>query len=570
MKSGVRKALLALLLSAAALTLRAAPSPQERAKQELQPDGELYLMFSPETLRRHIADVYLALERGIAESSMPDRDKAQSALTLLRMINRLSGIPEIAVLGASSVRDADLGFSNRAVIAAEPGGSGWLWRIHGSVAPRLARIGELPADTALALDFSVNFAPVIEDLKKAGFEDLLARRSQWLLFKTPAEILETVSGDWQIAVAIPDDRKWDNNNPFMDEIRKCDVFISAPDNRGELAKLLDMFVTLTPSKRRLGNVLYISDGGRDAMVFVKLDRRLMFFSSVRSFDKFCDGSANVGANGRFVPGAPKSKDAAGRKTLSGEPGFAAAVKRLPADSHGAYFTSDARISGMLKIGGRNGFRLSLPQTANRSIGIWRIDDGMIVNRELATEGFSTQVFDTMVGTPLVFVTEYLIGKSEKPAPPAKKSGRKVRPGRKPQTPAARIAEKTANTGNAECRARLEKVRSAIADHAKSHNGELPKTLPLELTCGKHKYVYFGPFSVPPSGKIPLVVDPVNGNAHPGTINVLFVDGSIESFEFDAKSLKRLCSYLHTIHNYKEPEFIRLIRRASQLDSEKGK
>ena len=53
------------------------------------------------------------------------------------------------------------------------------------------------------------------------------------------------------------------------------------------------------------------------------------------------------------------------------------------------------------------------------------------------------------------------------------------------------------------------------------------------------------------------------------INVLFVDGTVRSFKFNAGSLKRLCSFLHTVYRYDEKEFVRLIERASQLDA-KGK
>ena len=55
------------------------------------------------------------------------------------------------------------------------------------------------------------------------------------------------------------------------------------------------------------------------------------------------------------------------------------------------------------------------------------------------------------------------------------------------------------------------------------------------------------------------------------IGVLFVDGSIEFFDFPAASLKHLCSFLHTRYHYDEKDFVRLIRRAAELDAQrKGK
>ena len=565
-----RNLLFALLLgaSAAAADTVPTPSPAERVKQELQPDGELYLIFGAQTLNRHITDIFTALERGIAESSVPERDNTQTVLTMVRMISRLAGISDIAAFGASSVRDADLGFSNRAALAAETGKTGWLWQIQGDAAPRLARIGELPADTAFAMDFGVNFRPMLDDLRKAGLGELIDQNQEWLLFKKPREILESISGDWQIALAIPAGSKWDHNAPFQSNLKKCDIFISAPDTRGVLTQTLDFLASLSASSRRIGNVVYISSDGDSAMVLVKLERRLLIFSSVRSFDKFCDGSANVGANGRFVPDAPR-KAAPERKTLSGEPGFAVALKRLPADSHGAYFTSDAGVGGILKLGGNKGFRLTLPQTVSRSIGVWRVNNGMIVNQELSSEGFSTQVFDAAVGTPLLLLADRMIGTTKKTLHTGKRGRVKLRPGKRPSAVSAPQKPDAAVRAKAKCRANMQQLRRAIADYAKTHKGQLPPRLPETLKCGDGEYVYFGPYDWKPSGKMPLVADPVKGCAHPGPVTVLFVDGTIASFEFDAGSLKRLCSFLHTVHRYKEKEFIRLIELASQLDAAKG-
>ena len=278
MKSHRKLVSLALLLGVAALTFGAAPAPVERVKRELRPDGELYLVFSPDTLRRHISELCISLERGIAESSMPNRDEIQSVLTLLRIFDRLTGFRDVAALGASSIREAS-GFSNRAAVVARPGSTGWLWRVQGEAAPRLARIGELPANTVLALDFGINLRPVIDDLRKAGLEKTLERNYDWLLFRKPLEMLETLSGDWRIAVALPAGRKLGTGDDFMAELKKCDIFISVPDNREVLAQVLELLVATSPSKRRVGNVIYISDGTGDTMVFVKLERRLMYFSS---------------------------------------------------------------------------------------------------------------------------------------------------------------------------------------------------------------------------------------------------------------------------------------------------
>ena len=562
------KLLSAILPVATALTVCAgAPTPMERVTQQLQPGGELYLLLAPATLDKHISENYSALERGVAESSMSGRESSQSLLAVLRAANRLIGIPEIAAFGASSIKDADLGFSNRAVIAAGPDRTGWMWRTHGDAEPRLARIGELPGDTAWAVDFGVDLRPWLRDLERTGGDKWLSRNFDRLPITNAVEFLESLSGDWRIAIAIPEGCELDRNAFPIKEIEKYDVYISVPDSRDVLKKLLELYCTVKPSFKRVGNVTYISDGGGEPKVLVTLEHRMLFFSSPRSFDKFCDGSANVGANGKFVPGAKPSEAWESRTKLANDPAVAAAIKHLPANSHGAFFFNNARIGKVMKIGGDRGLQLSMPQTV-RAVGTLRIDDGMIEYRELATKSLTVQTFELLVEAPLQLIADEMLRRFDRPASAVKKAPiKKIRAVKKKASAPKRRPQKSAGDQNAECRKRLEKIRDFVADHAKNHNGALPPSLPEGSGCGNARYVYFAPFSAPPSGKMPLVADPAKGTTHPGKVNVLFVDGSIGSFDIDAGSMKRLCSFLHTIYTYDEKEFVRLIERASQLDAE---
>ena len=556
-----RKRFFTLLVCAAALLCGAAESsPMERARQELQSGGDLYILFGPEALQRHISEVYLALERGVAESSSPDRDIQQTALTLLRMLDRLAGISEIAALGISSIRDAELGFSNRAVITAGSNYSGWLWRIHGGSASRLARIAELPAETVFAVDFGLDLRPLLKDLDETKCTEFISRHFDQLPGLPAAKVMETISGDWQIALAIPDGEQWDPNSPPLDELKKCDIYLSVPDNCDVLKNAILLLRSVNPAVKQLENVLYLPNGDGTSMVFVTLEHRLLFFSSVRSFDRFRNGSANVSANGKFVPDAKSDER---RKTLAGESGFAAAAKRLPANSHCAYFATDARFSRTIVIGGGRGFLLTLPNTVTRSIGTWQVDDGMIVNRELSTEGLTTRAFDLLIGGPLLRFADIALRKRDKAA-----TSPQAMPPRK--APEADVKRPVNDIAQAEkCRKRLTEAKRFIDDHLKKH-GKYPAELPADLKCGNARYVYFAPFSAQPSAKLPLVTDPVKGRDHPKTVNVLFVDGTIRTFELEAGSVKRLCSFLYTIYRYDEKEFIRLIERASQLDAGKGK
>ena len=158
----------------AVLTAAAAgPAPLERVTKSLQPEGELYLIFGTTSLRRHAREAFAELERSVSESSAPILEVGQSLLLMSRIFSRLSGLQDIAALGASSVRDEALGFSNRMVLAAEADSSGWLWKMHGESEPRLARLGELPANTAFAVDFGIDFRPAFDAMRAAGLGDWL-------------------------------------------------------------------------------------------------------------------------------------------------------------------------------------------------------------------------------------------------------------------------------------------------------------------------------------------------------------------------------------------------------------
>lgn len=563
MKSRYKRFLTALLCLAALLSGAAESSPMERARQELQSGGDLYFVIGPSALRHHVSEVFQALERGIAESTVPERDFHQSALMFLRVLDQLIGVSEIAALGVSSIRDAELGFSNRAVIVAEPGGSGWLWRIHGEPGPRLARIAELPADTVFAADFGLDLRPLLKDLDEIECKKWLDSHFDRIPGLS-TKVMESVSGDWQIALAIPDGVQWDCNKPPQEELKKCDIYVSMPDKCDAL-NAIRLLPSVIPGSRQLENVTYVPNGDGSAMVFVTLEHRILFFSSVRSFDKFRNGSANVSANGKFVPDAKPSVPDGSRKTLAEEPGFTSAMKHLPANSHCAYFTTDARFSRTFVLGGNRGVQLVLPNTVTRAVGTWQVGDGMIVNRELSTEWLPTRFFDMVLGGPLLRVADRIFRKREKAAPATNAaSPRKAPDGGGNAKSSVGVIDRSA-----ECRKHLLVAKRFIDGYTKKH-GKFPPQLPAELKCGNAAYVYFAPFAAPPSGKIPLVADPLKGGAHPKTINVLFVDGSIKTFELEAGSVKRLCSFLYTIYRYDEKEFIRLIERASQLDAGKGK
>ena len=87
-----------------------------------------------------------------------------------------------------------------------------------------------------------------------------------------------------------------------------------------------------------------------------------------------------------------------------------------------------------------------------------------------------------------------------------------------------------------------------------------------FTFDNCSYVYFGGFNRKSNPKLPLVIDwPFN---HADAVNVILVDGSVETLELEnPENCRRVVSYLHTRYHYTEPEFKQLMQKAAALDQQ---
>ena len=146
-----------------------------------------------------------------------------------------------------------------------------------------------------------------------------------------------------------------------------------------------------------------------------------------------------------------------------------------------------------------------------------------------------------------------------------------------------------------CRLQLKPLADALEKYAAEHDGRFPaeegiaglKMLleagliaPSALICpgtedeaaadtesftfDNCSYVYFGGFNRKSNPKLPLVIDwPFN---HADAVNVILVDGSVETLELEnPENCRRVVSYLHTRYHYTEPEFKQLMQKAAALD-----
>ena len=88
----------------------------------------------------------------------------------------------------------------------------------------------------------------------------------------------------------------------------------------------------------------------------------------------------------------------------------------------------------------------------------------------------------------------------------------------------------------------------------------------EFSFDNCSYLYFNGYTKKSNPRLPLLIDwPFN---HAGSINVILVDGTIETLQIsDADNCRKIVSYLQTRYQYSEEEFRELFRKAAQLDQQ---
>lgn len=512
----------------------AAPTPREQVSRMLESGDALYLELDTAPLKSDLANFYSAVENATARSGIGGRDKLQCAMTIVKLAIKLSGIDETVRFGASSTSLDGKWFSNRVAFAASPGCSGWLWHGGGAAEDRLARIGELPADTVSAADFGVDFAPALRRLEDSGAGEVLKAPNNMLMGMSPRELLLSLSGDWSIAFTAPRAGKDGSKNADHG------IFISLPDRDGLLFRRAAAGISmLAPEAKRDGDTVYLPEHGGMAPVVKAGKGRISFYSS-----------PELMAGKRQGPG-----------TLREQPFFRKAIELLPKEVHGAFYFSEREFRQQLRPGGGPA-SIAFPNDGEHNIGVWKNRDGLVGAYSISDAPMQTLVLHDLALTPLSFVAERMLNAPARPQK-ANRTEKRVRtqPKREPETH--------------RCRKQLSSLWRELEKYRAEHGGlpegfgaaALKKALPETPGCGGCAYVYFGSFGEKSSPKLPLAADAPSGGAHRGAVNVLLADGSVETVELENPSMKRLCSYLHTVYRYDEKEFVQLIGRASQLDSE---
>ncbi len=537
-----------------------AAKPYEQAARRIQAGGTYYKISNPVRLFASLERLFHGLELSLAspDSQLPPEfvRELQQFSAAFALAWKLAGVDELAACGASSVPlEGESGlFENRMFLALPREPQGFLWGLTGSGnRPLREEFRALPADTVFAADLTLEPVALARTLKRL---ETISRQGDELadsIFKTPLEpLLAGISGEWSVLVTADGDASADT----LEGIR---LLVTLPDAGGRLFRYLAGVAQLVP-----GTV-----SGENRVVFGPLNRfgiswrpelhfddgRLYLYSSQDMLDYLADESA------------PR---------LADTPEFRKLAAGLPESGSGFLYSGGGLALLRNELASLTGAEsaAALAELDQQELTVFRNEpDGKLTvscsNWDLNQVEFAERALIPAVGL-ITLVSPYLTEHREM------------------------LDDKAAQQ---KCRLQLKPLADALEKYAAEHDGRFPaeegiaglKTLleagliaPSALICpgtedeaaadtesftfDNCSYVYFGGFNRKSNPKLPLVIDwPFN---HADAVNVILVDGSVETLELEnPENCRRVVSYLHTRYHYTEPEFKQLMQKAAALDQQ---
>ena len=569
-------AVLLLLCVAGCRSTGGAPADRDREvfqriSDRLDADGSYYRIQNPAHLFDSLERVDRMLDNSIARSGLPDElcDELMRYKALTGLVIRLSGIAELEGIGTSSLlleegkNGSGTLFRNRMFLAFPGDAEGFLWKIAGSENRPLARdLVALPVNTVLAADFVFRPVEVYRELSRSDALKAELDAASLALGMTPEEFLENISGEWAFLLTAPEDAD-------LDSLEKLNLLLVMPDKERCVFNWIAGIAALLPNiATREGDT--ISFSFQDNPMFGPLgnrvprivwsDGQITFYSSEQAMTEFASGAVE-----RLVSTAE----------------FQRLMRQLPPTgigfcySGGNFWRLLARgageiiSAGLLEIDPEGEYPSELTILRRENDGLLAVGNSSwdYNQMEFAAQTFLPLMLFIEAGLPQLYDTE-------------------------DSTEIAELQEEY----NSQCLEQLEKLKTALNSYADAHDGKFPdgedvaglKQLlksgfaqPGDMICPgaevdepaenieefsfqNASYVYFAGLKRDSNGKLPLLADwPFN---HAERVNVLLVDGTIESIDADdVSTCKRIVGFLQARYKYDEAEFRELIRLADKLD-----
>lgn len=530
----------------------------ERVASRLDADGSYFMVANPRYLLERLERDGSRLVAMMAQSDLPReiRDPFLLFSSAFEIGWHLSGVDELTGYGRSSsvYRRDENGrprlFTNRSTVLLKPGAEGALWALWGRKnRPLSGEFDALPVGTAFAADFEFHPEAIWEALCKtdrsAGELDRISRK----LLNIPLEkLLRSISGEIGVLLFLDD-------GADPETLQGVHALVVLNDRERFLFRQLGRLAQLLPGTKMEENAFSIdlTEDYPGLIIRVSLEDSMLFATF----------------------GADTMEKLGGAARLAGTPEFRELAEGLPAEGSGFFYVGSP-LSEFLALLLSRQFDDRIVFDASRPVA------GLAVTR-CEPDGWSTIARATVDYNQIEFLQELAL-----PFFAVVSSLSDQFAARQNTILEGRYRE--------ECRSRLVAVRDALMKYADSHKGAFPAqagigglkellenglrpaalicpgsedeaaAAPGEFTFDNCSYLYFEGYTRRSNPKLPLLIDwPFN---HTGAVNVILVDGTIETLKIaDAENCRKVASFLQTRYQYSEKEFRELFRKASRLDQQ---
>ena len=526
----------ALLLTAVLLSAGCAADPAKdnfkTVSSNLERGGSFYQVYTENgTLKQLIDEYFVKIDRAVSESNLPEakRSKMRGKLIAAKFVFQLFAFEQCSGVGASSTIRTASGekniFSNRFFIAIPQDQSclpDWILNRRQSDVNSIA--ANLPAETFYSLGVNISLPGVLNLFRSAGSlgEALLSE----LPSEFPLDVISDIEGWCTLSAA--------RRNGFP--VNEDCLMIQIPDPKG---KVFDFICKLPivakadaakPERRQLH--IREAEIGMIAPLMIKGPGIVTFFNSPDAEKLFLNRpNGSLKESGHFL----RYSDGVSKV------GSAYLYCRNIHGGNGL-FTNTASVNGM-----------DIPLSSGDSFCVLsRGADGWLCHG-LSNLDIPGETLSRCLARHLIKLLE-------------------VRNEVKNQVKSAKSGEN--KTLNKECKKKFAKIYQELQKYAKANNGRFPDavkgkfnlpTLSPELM---KKTVAFSGVSLKQKN-MPLLLDAPK--RHRSSFCVLYADGSVKSYKLEKPgSVRRMISFLYTVHRWEISIFQNLIKQAQTFDEAPAK
>ena len=486
------------------------------------------------TTANRFENIFRNFEVGIAQSTNDGETRKSLNLLLsnLELSWRTFGIHEVSAYGASSKPIAGNLFCNRIALLSDPGAEGVLWKtLLNSGQNDLAKFAKLPSEADFAIQLNLDLTSIrsVPLIKLIAIEAFIPDFISEIFAKEDLcdeNFAQGISGTWQLAV-----------------FNEHQQLLTVPDRDGKLFERI--------LKRASGNGFEINSSSDDAGVTI--NSSMLTLIPKNGYLKF------------FFGGEETKKLAENAKILADDPVFQASSTDFPESATGFFYVKDWK-------------KLCSLCAYNISTGIYSFCDkpqtGFVVSKDdlLLLTGVS---YDPLPAQYLVFcagVAAKIAEGLEQESTPTPDNSSAVAP---PSTEATAAALPDRHIGM------LANVIYPVLTSYRDKHGKFPAepkigcisniindaalTASLPQEADHIIYFYLGDWGNLAAGEMPLLLEWIPSESVEHRFNVLFCDGSCDSFTATQESIRQYISILQTAKHYDEERFNEMMRRAAFLE-----